>query len=204
MLAGGFVVLMVLGGGGSVMSFSDEIDDKNKRSIVPEFSAAVQISEKEALRIQIASIADEETRTSGERRFAFAEQRIQAMQDTYFRTEAQFVDAGLKMGPTLDLELGGEELSYEQKVERLKGLFAQTHEAKDMRQRIVVQTQMIWGYVHLWADTHAAEQSKAPDLEPAPEQRPEQKPDRGPDTDPEPDNVIALRPHFTRATERWR
>ncbi|MGC3939502.1 hypothetical protein ACOTTU_16990 [Roseobacter sp. EG26] len=139
------------------MSFSDEIDDENKDTILPDFDDGTQICDTEKLRQQIAAIKDEEQRQICQARFSSAEEHIELSNRQYGLEESWYIDKHLKLEPSLDLTPLPDERTYDERVQQLKHGFAQTERAIDLRESAEARTEQLWSNLQIFVETFTLE-----------------------------------------------
>lgn len=128
-------------------SFSNKFIDKIHGTSVPSFGEAAQISEREAMRSEIAAIADPTTRRSCELRYAYAEEHTQLAHAHYACRETRYVDANLKLEPKLEISKGQPPRSFEDEVNRLQAEFARSQPGQKLRAAIEEREADLWAQV---------------------------------------------------------
>ncbi|WP_298921266.1 hypothetical protein [uncultured Roseobacter sp.] len=96
------------------MSFSNDFVDKSPETSVLDHRKAVQISEQDALRLQVANLRHDEGRRACARRIQRAEDYPHVAENFLGRDENGYVKEHLKLGYDLTLSYGPEERSLEQ------------------------------------------------------------------------------------------
>lgn len=117
------------------MSFSNDFVDKSPETSVPDHRKAVQISEHDALRLQVANLKHDEDRRACARRIQRAEDYPRVAENFLQRDENAYVKEHLKLGYGLTLSYGLEEQSLEQIEHDLRSEFKQLPETVLRRQQ---------------------------------------------------------------------
>ena len=126
------------------MSFSNSLDDKNTLSSVPDFDKAVQISHEDALRLQIAALPNKEDRRACIARLAYAEEHTKLAEGRRQLLEDHYVSKHLKLETSLELTLGADDRSYEERKRALRAQFVRTPDGIEAQRQTDARTHELW------------------------------------------------------------